>query len=136
MIRSYRYLFLLLTGICSIHLFSIRYSEHKVSVHSCQSAHNVLPVRTSREKCIRPHKSLFYSYIYLYKYTSRCMFNPVKGIRFLGTSLNVVRGFPLPVKREAGHQLDRVQHDLDPTDWKPMKTIGQGVREIRIQHEG
>ena len=107
-----------------------------MSVHSYQSAHNVLPVRTSREKCIRPDKSLFYSYIYLYKYTSRCIFNPVKGIRFLGTSLNVVRGFPLPVKREAGHQLDRVQHDLDPTDWKPMKSIGQGVREIRIQHEG
>jgi len=21
-------------------------------------------------------------------------------------------------------------------DWKPMKSIGQGVREIRIQHEG
>ena len=64
------------------------------------------------------------------------MFNQVKGIRFLGTSLNVVRGFSLPVKRETGHQLDRVQHDLDPTDWKPMKSIGQGVREIRIQHEG
>jgi len=60
----------------------------------------------------------------------------VKGIEFLGTSLQVVRGFPIPAKREAGHQLDRVQRGLDPMDWKPVKSIGQGVREIRIQHEG
>ena len=39
-------------------------------------------------------------------------------------------------KREAGHQLDRVQHGLNPTDWKPVKSVGPGVREIRIQHEG
>ena len=38
-------------------------------------------------------------------------------------------------KREAGHQLDRVQRGLDPMDWKPMNSIGQGVREIRIHHE-
>jgi len=35
-----------------------------------------------------------------------------------------------------GHPLYRVQRGLDPTDWKPMKSVGQGVREIRIQHEG
>jgi len=60
----------------------------------------------------------------------------MKGIQFLGTSLKTVRGFPALAKREAGYQLDRVQHGLDPTDWKPMKSVGQGVREIRIQQEG
>ncbi len=60
----------------------------------------------------------------------------MKGIEFLGTSLKMVREFPAPAKREAGHQLDRVQHGLDPTDWKPMQSVGRGVREIRIQHEG
>jgi len=60
----------------------------------------------------------------------------VKGIEFLGASLRTVREFPARAKREAGYQLDRVQHGLDPTDWKPMKSIGQGVREIRIQDEG
>ena len=60
----------------------------------------------------------------------------MKGIAFLGTSLKTVREFPALAKREAGYQLDRVQHGLDPTDWKPMKSVGQGVREIRIQHEG
>jgi phage-related protein len=60
----------------------------------------------------------------------------VKDIEFLGTSLKVVREFPMLAKREAGYQLDRVQHGLDPTDWKPVKSVGQGVREIRMQHEG
>jgi len=30
----------------------------------------------------------------------------------------------------------RVQHRLDPSDWKPMLNIGKGIREIRIRHEG
>jgi len=60
----------------------------------------------------------------------------MKGIKFLGASLKAIREFPVLAKREAGYQLDRVQHGLDPMDWKPMKSVGQGVREIRIQHEG
>lgn len=60
----------------------------------------------------------------------------MKGIVFVGRSLDVIRKFPVEIKREAGHQLDRVQHGLDPMDWKPMTSIGQGVREIRIQQEG
>jgi phage-related protein len=60
----------------------------------------------------------------------------MKGIEFLGASLKTVREFPALAKRDAGLQLDRVQRGLDPTDWKPMKSVGQGVREIRIQHEG
>jgi len=54
----------------------------------------------------------------------------------MDTSLKPIREFRALAKRETGYQLDRVQHDLDPTDWKPMKSVGQGVREIRIQHEG
>jgi phage-related protein len=42
----------------------------------------------------------------------------------------------MPAKQDAGHQLDRVQRGLDPTDWKPMQSIGRGVREICIRHEG
>jgi phage-related protein len=76
------------------------------------------------------------SYSYLYEYTGKCIFISVKGIEFLGSSLQMVREFPALAKREVGHQLDRIQHGLDPTDWKPVKSIGRGVREIRIQHEG
>jgi len=32
--------------------------------------------------------------------------------------------------------LDRVQRGHDPTDWKPISSIGKGVREIRIQEQG
>ena len=60
----------------------------------------------------------------------------MKDIRFCGRSLEALRGFPAVAKREAGYQLDRVQHGLEPTDWKPMPSIGPGVREIRIMHEG
>lgn len=60
----------------------------------------------------------------------------MKDIRFCGRSLEALRRFPAVAKREAGYQLDRVQHGLEPTDWKPMPSIGSGVREIRIMHEG
>lgn len=60
------------------------------------------------------------------------MTNP-KPIEFCGCSLDELRGFPLPARREAGHQLDRVQNGQEPDDWKPMNTVGQGVKEIRIR---
>jgi phage-related protein len=41
--------------------------------------------------------------------------------------------FPETVRREAGHQLDPVQHVLMPEDWKPMPSVGTGVREVRIR---
>ncbi|MCC4589521.1 type II toxin-antitoxin system RelE/ParE family toxin [Xanthomonas campestris pv. cannae] len=58
---------------------------------------------------------------------------PIKPIEFLGDSLRNLRDFPDDAKREAGYQLDRVQHGLQPDDFKPMPTIGQGVEEIRIR---
>ena len=57
----------------------------------------------------------------------------MKDIEFVGRSLEEIRDFPVDAKREAGYQLDRVHRGLEPTDWKPMTSIGQGVREIRIQ---
>ncbi|GBF17436.1 hypothetical protein Br6_04842 [Rhodococcus sp. Br-6] len=57
----------------------------------------------------------------------------MKSIEFIGTALADLRAFPDTARREAGHQLDRVQHGLDPTDRKPMPTIGPGVQEIRIR---
>lgn len=54
-------------------------------------------------------------------------------IIFLGSSLEDLKEFPAKAKREAGHQLHRVQEGLNPTDWKPMKSVGPGVREIRIK---
>lgn len=58
-----------------------------------------------------------------------------KPIEFRGSALNDLRAFPATAKRDAGYQLDRVQHGFEPDDWKPMNTIGKGVREIRIRDE-
>lgn len=35
-----------------------------------------------------------------------------------------------------GRQILRLQHGLAPEDWKPMKTVGPGVREIRVHAAG
>ena len=60
----------------------------------------------------------------------------MKLLGFVGSSLEDLRSFPRASRREAGYQLDRVQYGLEPSDWKPMKTVGAGVREIRIRRSG
>jgi phage-related protein len=57
----------------------------------------------------------------------------MKPIAFLGDSLGCLRDFPDDARSTAGFQLREVQKGNDPADWKPMKTIGSGVREIRIR---
>ncbi|AKU11214.1 hypothetical protein AzCIB_1309 [Azoarcus sp. CIB] len=57
----------------------------------------------------------------------------MKPISFRGTALDDLRQFPLNARREAGYQLDLVQHGQEPIDWKPMNSVGQGVKEIRIR---
>lgn len=57
----------------------------------------------------------------------------MKPIAFLGDSLDRLRNFPEEARSQAGHQLNEIQNGNDPDDWKPMKTIGPGVREIRIR---
>ncbi len=59
-------------------------------------------------------------------------FRPVE---FLGDALSRMRDFPESVRKEAGVQLHKIQLGLDPSDWKPMASIGTGVREIRIRDE-
>ncbi len=58
-----------------------------------------------------------------------------KPVTFHGDSLDRVREFPEDARRQAGHELYQVQKGADPTDWKPISTIGIGVREIRIHDE-
>jgi phage-related protein len=58
-----------------------------------------------------------------------------KPLEFRGSSLGDLRAFPLAARREAGHQLDLVQRGDDPDNWKPMTSIGAGVREIRIRDD-
>jgi len=58
-----------------------------------------------------------------------------KQVLFRGDSREALRQFPELARRDAGHQLDAVQQGEDPDDWKPMSTIGPGVREIRVRDE-
>ncbi|MCX7063277.1 MAG: type II toxin-antitoxin system RelE/ParE family toxin [Proteobacteria bacterium] len=59
----------------------------------------------------------------------------MKPIRFLGDSLQRLREFPEDVRHDAGYQLDRVQRGEQPDDFKPMRSIGRGVEEIRLRDE-
>jgi phage-related protein/predicted XRE-type DNA-binding protein len=56
-----------------------------------------------------------------------------KPIFFVGSSRDDLRGFPDEARQAAGHQLWRLEQGLEPDDWGPMKAVGVGVNEIRIQ---
>jgi len=58
---------------------------------------------------------------------------PRKRLHFMGSSLEDLRNFPKEARRDAGFNLDFVQRGLEPSNWKPLKTVGPGVREIRIR---
>ena len=59
----------------------------------------------------------------------------MKNIKFIGSALTDLRSFPDDARSEAGYALRDVQKGLEPKDWKPMKSIGVGVREIRLKDE-
>ena len=71
----------------------------------------------------------------VYKILYSLAMTATKPVEFRGNSQDELRAFPLAARREAGHQRDQVQHGQEPDDWKPMSTIGAGVREIRIRDE-
>ena len=56
-----------------------------------------------------------------------------KPLQFMGASHSDLRSFPDEARRDAGFNLDFVQRGLDPENWKPMKTVGAGVNEIRVR---
>lgn len=60
----------------------------------------------------------------------------MKNLKFVGKSLEDLRAFPEEARRAAGFELRAVQNGLEPSDWKPMKSIGSGVNEIRIHFKG
>ena len=59
----------------------------------------------------------------------------MKPLVFLGDSLEQLRRFPENARKEAGVQLHKVQLGFDPSDWKPMASVVDGVREIRVRDE-
>ena len=59
----------------------------------------------------------------------------LKPVTFPGDSREQLRDFPSTVRGRAGSELFAVQIGLDPTNWKSIKPIAPGVREIRIRDE-
>ena len=55
----------------------------------------------------------------------------MKELFWVGASLDDLKAFPASARTEAGTDLRLVQRGVDPRDWKPMPTVGAGVREIR-----
>lgn len=60
----------------------------------------------------------------------------MKSVVFVGSSLDDLRRFPRDAKHDMGHQLAMVQRGMNPRDWRPMPSIGRGVRELRVRVAG
>lgn len=58
----------------------------------------------------------------------------MKPVEFCGSALADLKRFPEKARREAGRQLRRVQHGLDPHDWKPVTALpNTGIRTVKTQ---
>ena len=56
-----------------------------------------------------------------------------KPVIFRGSALDDLRAFPTMARQMAGYQINRLQFGDEPADWKPLNTVGKGVREIRVR---
>ena len=57
-------------------------------------------------------------------------------IIWLGDSREVVRSWPIRTRRRAGEELFRLQIGGEPVHWRSMKSVGRGVKEIKISEGG
>ena len=57
-------------------------------------------------------------------------------IFWIGSSRRHLRDFPDEARQRVGFELRAVQRAEEPSNFKPMPTIGPGVYEIRIQTGG
>jgi phage-related protein len=60
----------------------------------------------------------------------------VKPLVWIGSAKRDLVASDPAIRAALGRELNVVQHGADPTDWKPMPTVGAGVREIRVHHGG
>ena len=60
----------------------------------------------------------------------------LKPIVWMGRSRADMKALPADTQQELGHQLLEVQRGNAPRHWKPMRNVGPGVAEIRVQASG
>jgi phage-related protein len=58
-----------------------------------------------------------------------------KQLSFVGSAKQALSDLPRAAREALGHQLWRLEQGFDPNDFKPMKTVGPGVAEIRVDVE-
>jgi phage-related protein len=58
---------------------------------------------------------------------------PIKPLEFLGSSRDDLAAMPANVRHDIGVELMRVQFGGQPTDFKPMSSVGPGAYEIRVR---
>lgn len=63
------------------------------------------------------------------------MLNPMKPVIFVGSSQDDIRDLGKTASISIGTELLAVQMGSEPADWKPMKTVGAGVKEIRTHDD-
>ncbi len=56
----------------------------------------------------------------------------MKPLIWLGSSHDDIRRFPDEVRQDTGFELYQIQRGHEPSDWKPMPTVGSGVKEVRL----
>jgi phage-related protein len=59
----------------------------------------------------------------------------VKPVIWMGGSREDVKRLPEGAQDSLGFELYRVQYGFDPRDWKPMNSVGPGVKEVRVRDE-
>ncbi|NWF86192.1 MAG: type II toxin-antitoxin system RelE/ParE family toxin [Bryobacteraceae bacterium] len=59
-----------------------------------------------------------------------------KPVVWIGDARDRVRDFPEAARARAGFELWEVQQGKEPSDWKPMPSVGIGVSEIRVHADG
>lgn len=60
----------------------------------------------------------------------------MKPVSFVGSSRDDLREFPSDVRRMIGLELMRLQLGGTPGDFKPLRQVGLGAYEIRVQLGG
>lgn len=60
------------------------------------------------------------------------MASTLKPLKFLGSSRDDLRAMPKAVQHAIGVELMVVQLGGEPSDFKPMSSVGAGVYEIRV----
>jgi phage-related protein len=60
----------------------------------------------------------------------------VRKVYFIGSARKDMRAFPMDARIDLGQMLWDVQNDREPKDWKPIPSVGAGVRELRTQEAG